>query len=216
MVAQKGKGSSWFSKLFEPRIDFFALLRAHSAKTLEGMEALEQWIAAGAGERCQRVRDLEGEADQLKLEIEKKLVDAFVTPFDREDIYDLALRLDEVINGGKGIVREMEALDIRGAGPVFDDFIEMSGTLVEGTRSLHSAFSALNANLTESSEHAAMARKSENRFAKLYRVAMRELFEYDDFKFILKTREVYRAMQLTSERIDIVGEKLLHAIVKMN
>ncbi|MGH9548738.1 MAG: DUF47 domain-containing protein, partial [Terriglobales bacterium] len=113
MVAEKGRSGNWLGRLFEPRIDFYALLKHQADKTLEGMEALEEWIAKGAEERCQRVRDLENEADDLKMLIERSLVDAFVTPFDREDIYDLSIRLDEVINCAKSIVREMEALDVK-------------------------------------------------------------------------------------------------------
>ena len=61
-----------------------------------------------------------------------------------------------------------------------------------------------------------VARKSENRFAKTYRVAMRSLFTLDDFKTLLKTREVYSCMVAAAGKIDVVGEKLVHVIVKIS
>lgn len=199
-------------RVFNPPVDFYALLETQAAKTLEGVLALHAWIDSGDESNCQRVRDLEKEADQLKLGLEKQLVDSFITPFDREDIYDLSARLDEVINGAKYIVREIEALELS----LQDSNLRsMSEVLVEGTRCLHLSFANLKSNLKEASEQAFLARKSETRFSKIYRQSMRQLFAVDDVIKILKTREVYRYMLQASEKVDLVGKKLLHIIVKI-
>ncbi len=201
----------WPAGVFEPPTDFYALLDAHATKVLEGMEALLSWLDTGAEERCERVRHLEKEADELKMNLERKLVQSFVTPFDREEIYDLSARLDEVINAAKSIVREMEALEVSPG----DSFMRpMAELLLEGTRCLQLSFRALRSNPREASEQAFLARKSENRLAKVYRQAMRQLFQQDDLKKILKTREVYRYMMMAAEKIDTVAEKLLHVIIK--
>lgn len=204
---------NWFSQAFEPRTDFFAMLNNHAVKTLEGMQALEAWLIDGASERCQRVRDLEREADEIKLDLERKLVDAFVTPFDREDIYDLSLKLDEVINSAKATVREIEAFDLSP-----DDYYlkEMATTLVEGTRCLVLAFSHLKSKPQEAADQATLARKAENRLTRIYRQAVRDLFALDDLKKILKTVEVYRCMVIAAEHIDSVGAKLVQVIVKIS
>jgi uncharacterized protein Yka (UPF0111/DUF47 family) len=199
-------------QVFSPPVDFYALLETQAAKTLEGVLALHAWIEEGDESNCQRVRDLEREADQLKLNLERKLVESFVTPFDREDIYDLSARLDEVINGAKYVVREIEALELS----LKDSFLRsMSEVLVEGTRCLHLSFANLKSNLKEASDQASLACKSETRFSKIYRQAMRQLFALDDVKKILKTREVYRYMLQASEKVDKVGKKLSHIIVKI-
>lgn len=204
---------SWISKLFEPKSEFYALLNIQSVTTLEGIVALDRWIVDGAIERCQKVRDLEKEADEHKLELERQLVDSFITPFDREDIYDLSIKLDEVINSAKQAVREIEALEIHAS----DAYLkEMAATLVEGTRCLNQSFAHLQNNAAEAANQAALARKSENRFAKIYRQAMKNLFTLDDFKTLLKTREIYTCLLNTATKIDIVGEKLIHVIVKIS
>jgi uncharacterized protein Yka (UPF0111/DUF47 family) len=215
MTAEKPKTAhnGWYARLFEPRIDFYALLNRQAATTVAGMSALEEWINKGANERCQLVRDLEKEADDQRLDLERKLVDAFITPFDREDIYDVSAKLDEVINSAKAAVREIEALSLP---PTVEVVQEMAQTLVEGTRCLAQSIQHLAGSLSEAAEQATLARKSENRFARIYRLAMHELYNSDDVKTILKTREVYKAMQVGSERIDALGEKLLHVIVKIS
>lgn len=203
----------WFGNIFEPMVDFYALLNHQANKTLEGMEALSDWLKEGGDERCQKVRTLEREADVLKIDLEQKLVECFVTPFDREDIFELSVSLDEVINAAKGVVREIEAFEVSPEGTALR---EMGELLVEGTHALQLSIFSLKKNLREAAEQALLARKAENRFTKVYRNAMRDLLKIDDFKVVMRTKEVYKAMLIGAERIDTVGEKLLHTIVKMN
>jgi uncharacterized protein Yka (UPF0111/DUF47 family) len=203
---------NWFFKIFSPKTNFYRLLERQARITLEGIEALKTWIEEGAQGRGQKVRDFEHEADDTVLDLQKRLVDSFITPFDREDIYDLSARLDEVINAAKTTVREMEALEIS----TEDQFLmEMVTTLVEGTRCLAQSFSHLERDLNSASQEAELARKAENRVSKIYRRAMRHLFSLDDFKTIQKTKEVYRCLVSIAARIDYVAVKLVHVIIKM-
>lgn len=208
------KNPSWFSKVFEPQTDFYKILIDQATMTLHGLEALECWINDGADERCQTVRDFESKADEIKLDLQKRLVDSFVTPFDREDIYDLSTRLDEIINSAKGTAREIEAFTMN---PEDAYMTEMARTLVEGARCLVNAFTTLREkNFSEAEVQASLARKSENRLSKVYRQAMRELFSINDLKKIMRTVEVYRSFVVAAEHIDRVGAKLQHVIVKIS
>lgn len=208
----KNGGKLWFSNIFGPNIDFYALLVQQAEKTLEGVEALVFWLKDGAEERCQLVRDLEHQADDMKLDLEAQLVDSFVTPFDREDIYDLSIKLDEIINAARNTVREIEVLN-----PSIHSthIMQMSEIIVDGTRSIVKAFSSLKSNPRLAAEEATQARRAENRFAKVYRQALIDLFNHEDAKEILKIREIYRCLANAADRIDQVGEKLLHVIVKI-
>lgn len=213
MTAER-KPARWFGKIFEPTVNFYALLLTQADKTLEGMQAMEQWLMAGGDNRCQNVRDLEEEADQLKIDLERKLVDSFVTPFDREDIFEISASLDEVINSAKAIVREVEAFEVLPhRNP---EIIDMAELLVQGTRYLRDSIASLRTDLKDAATKALLARKSENKFAKVYRRSMQDLLQQEDIKLILRVTEVYRQMLQASERIDRVGEKLLHVVVKMS
>lgn len=202
-----------FGGFFEPSADFYDMLSKQANKTLEGMEALSAWLASHDGDsRGQDVRDREREADELKFGLGKKLVETFITPFDREDVYDLSLSLDEVINAAKGTVREVEAFEVPRQ---VKGMCDLAALLVEGTRCLAASFAALRTDRREAAEQALMARKIENKVTKAYRLAISELFEEDDIKKILRFKEVYKTLLLAAEKIDVVGEKLLHAIIKM-
>lgn len=213
MVAEKKAHLFWFSGIFEPTVDFYELLNRQADKTLEGVKALSVWMKEDGTERCQVVRDLEREADDMKMDIEQRLVSSFVTPFDREDIYELSTTLDEVINAAKAVVREMEAMNVTSEA---NHLIEMADMLVEGTTCLCNSIHALRKNLKEATEQALQSRKTDSRFAKIYRSAVNELLLQDDFKKIFRVKEVYKTLSVGAERIDRVGEKLLHAIVKMS
>lgn len=201
----------WLNRFFEPRIDFYQLLVEQAETTLSGMEALRDWLKDGSEERCQLVRDFEHEADKRKLALQESLVDTLITPMDREDIYDLSARLDEVINSAKFTVRQIEALDFQSAET---HAIKMSELLVKGTRCLRDSFSELNGDLGKATEFAMKARKFDGKVSKTYRDAMRDFMTQDDTRKIIVCIEVYRTMLLASQRIDTVGEKLLHVIVK--
>jgi uncharacterized protein Yka (UPF0111/DUF47 family) len=212
-MAIETKNKGLFAKVFEPTTDFYELLNEQAEKTVEGLQALNDWVASDSSERCQTVRDREKEADELKLQLGRELFEAFVTPFDREDIYDLSARLDEVINGAKAIVREMETFEVvPKQHPVIRDMVAI---LVEGTVCLRKSFAALQHQQQEASDQAVLARKSENKLAKVYRIAIQDLLKLDDIKEIMRVKEVYKTVLQVGERIDNVGEKLLHAIVKM-
>jgi len=203
----------WIARLLGgPENDFYSMLTEQAKITLEGAEALETWIIAGATERCQTVRDLEHKADKHKIRLEKMLVESLITPIDREDIYDLSHRLDEVINSAKRTVREIEALEVSPEGTALP---KMANILVEGARCLSISFSHLASDLSEASNQASLARKADNRMEKTYRKAMQELYVMDDVKTIMKTAEVYGTMTIAGQCLDVVGEKLSHVIVKM-
>ena len=49
--------------------------------------------------RVANIQALEKHGDEIDAEVTRRLEDAFVTPFDREDIHELVSRLDDVVDG---------------------------------------------------------------------------------------------------------------------
>jgi predicted phosphate transport protein (TIGR00153 family) len=80
---------------------FFDLLAAQARHLVEGGDVLEQMIGADFDERvdlAMQLREIEHTADVSAHTIIKKLNSSFVTPFDRDDIYDLASALDDCMD----------------------------------------------------------------------------------------------------------------------
>ncbi len=105
-------------------------------------------------------------ADDQKLDIELKLRDTFVTPFDREEIYDLSAGLDLIINEAKRIVKDIEfCRDL----PVNEFLLRMSDLVVNGAEDIVDAFEHLNKDLEHVTEAANKARKTLPHVGKAYR-----------------------------------------------
>jgi predicted phosphate transport protein (TIGR00153 family) len=82
-------------------VSFFDLLAAQARHLVDGADVLEQMIGADFDERVDlaaQLREIEHSADSATHNIIKKLNSTFVTPFDRDDIYDLASALDDCMD----------------------------------------------------------------------------------------------------------------------
>ncbi len=80
---------------------FFSLFSAAGTNIGAAVEILTDYVRAPIGQRgtlAARMRDAEHAGDDATHAIIAHLDRSFVTPFDREDIYRLAIRLDDVID----------------------------------------------------------------------------------------------------------------------
>jgi hypothetical protein len=87
---------------FTPRDDRFYEMFAGAARNLiVGAKLLGELIDASPEQRpavAERMRDAEHAADEITHEILRAVNSTFVTPFDRADIYELASRVDDVMD----------------------------------------------------------------------------------------------------------------------
>ncbi len=87
---------------FTPRDDrFYDKFAAAAGNLVTGAKLLEELVRADLAERprlAERMREVEHAADDVTHEILRTVNSTFVTPFDREDIYRLAARIDDVMD----------------------------------------------------------------------------------------------------------------------
>jgi predicted phosphate transport protein (TIGR00153 family) len=79
---------------------FYDLFEQQAATLVQAADLLEQALAEVANLPTFRreIKDLEHRGDDLTHEIVRALNRTFVTPFDREDIYELAAGLDDILD----------------------------------------------------------------------------------------------------------------------
>jgi len=79
---------------------FYDMFSAAADNIVVGAELLGELVGDGRdrGELAVKIRDAEHAGDEITHRILRQLNSTFVTPFDREDIYRLASRLDDVID----------------------------------------------------------------------------------------------------------------------
>ena len=91
---------------------FFRLLQEQAQRLEEGVSGLLQFVSAHDEEGANTVERCEKEGDELRRILIDELHKTFVTPFDREDIYELSLFLDDVLDYAYTTVLEMRMLRI--------------------------------------------------------------------------------------------------------
>ncbi|MBN9054021.1 DUF47 domain-containing protein [Shinella sp. PSBB067] len=86
---------------FMPREDrFFDLFEQHSRTVVGAAEALRSLLAGGPDmeKHCDRIVELEDQADDITREVLLAVRRSFITPFDRGDIKDLIQSMDDAID----------------------------------------------------------------------------------------------------------------------
>jgi hypothetical protein len=80
---------------------FYELFIDAADNVVAGVGLLRELVSAPSGQRepvAERIRAVEHRGDDIVQAIMERLDTSFVTPFDREDIYRLAIRLDDVLD----------------------------------------------------------------------------------------------------------------------
>ena len=94
--------NSFFSRFTPKEPKFFPLLKQLSEILANASDMLaESLLHDSPDERAdyyKRIKDLERDGDKLTHRIFDELGTTFITPFDREDIHDLASSIDDVID----------------------------------------------------------------------------------------------------------------------
>ena len=199
--------------LFPPRKRnvFYEILEEQAEKTLEGMEALTCFVEeGGTRERANAVTNIEREADDLRRLLVLELDKTFVTPLDREDIYDLSGALDDVMDYADTTVDEMRLFEIKAN----KDVVEMVNILRRAARELRDALRNLEHQPKIASAHASQAKAYENTMEIAYHHALADLFKGQDIIYILKMREIYRHLSNAADRGDQAANIVLSIVMK--
>ncbi|HEX5586892.1 MAG TPA: DUF47 family protein [Acidimicrobiia bacterium] len=185
------------------------MLREQATITVEGMHALAAW-AAGAREAADTVRACEHRADDTKRALWRALRESFAPPFDAEDLFELSTDLDEVLNGAKDLVREMEVMNLAPDEPM----ATMADLLSRAVEELDLAFAGLGVRGDDPTVHADAAIKSQRRVEHTYRTAMSALLGVPDLHEVMARREAYRRLSRIGDHIHRVAERIWYAQVK--
>jgi predicted phosphate transport protein (TIGR00153 family) len=202
--------------LFKPREDkFMRLLIEQAAKTVEGMELLEEFMESNDREVAKRLAQVEKEADEVRRILVDELNRSFVTPIDREDIFALSLTIDDIVDYGNSTVDEMVILEVEP-----NSYLRRMVSLVrEAAHEIYMGVLRLQDHPNVANDHAVRAKALENRVETVYREALAELFhgptDIDHVMEMLKLREIYRHLSNAADRGDQAANVIGDIVVKM-
>jgi predicted phosphate transport protein (TIGR00153 family) len=176
----------------EPR--FFELFVADSQNLRAAATELVELLGSydDVDERIRRIQELEHQGDVIGDEIVEKLDEAFITPFDREDIHELARRLDDVVDGIQEAAEAMRIYDI--SAPT-TEAQELAAILAEQAVELDQAMALLQS-MKGLAPHLRRVHELENRADGLSRAAVGHLFrEAGDPLHVFKWHDVYGMLE---------------------
>jgi uncharacterized protein len=206
---RRSKSTRWFL----PEVpDLLGMLQSQADITARGMDAFAAW-AAGDAVRADDVRTAEHECDEVRRRLVDAVSEAFTTPLEPEDLFQLSRDLDRVINGAKNTVREAEAMEV----PPDRATAEMAVLLAEGVIYIRTAFGSLDSRDTSAAsatEAADAAVKSQRNLERVYRQAACDLLGVTDISVVTARREFYRRISAISDDIVAVADRIWYSRVK--
>lgn len=101
-------------RLLPKDVRFFDLFTADGENLHAAAHRLHELMTdfQNVDEQVVEIQRLEKAGDVIDREINQRLEDAFITPFDREDIHELTVRLDDVVDGIQAVAETMVIYDI--------------------------------------------------------------------------------------------------------
>ena len=197
------KGSSLFDKIFPKKYDFYAMLLEQSKTDYKVISALDRWIKDKNEADYNDVFIYKNEADKIRFKLERDLLEAFATPFDRQELYYISVRMNKIIDCSKSVLKTIKILNLE----VDATIISMSSLLCQGAFELTEAISVLESNPSESQNKIETIRMSQNSMEEIYISGLSELFSHKDAITILRYREVYNylkeAATLLGDAVDV-------------
>ncbi|HEX5337093.1 MAG TPA: DUF47 family protein [Gallionella sp.] len=198
-------------RIFPKSPDFFAMLAEQSLQAAHTAGMLVVFMETDDHELNAEIKKDEHVADTIKVRNIHALNEAFSTPIDREDIYRAIMDLDDIVTYCKTAVKEMIML-----GVTPDNYtLELAQLLKEGADAVATGFGKLAVNPQLAAVDADTARHAERHVEKLYRQALADLFQGDDYINMFKRREIYRHLSNAADRMAHSANTLHDIVVKM-
>ena len=201
---------------FLPKEDqYFALFSEMSVKIQEAADMLGEMLRAPDEEfdsYSKKIKSIEHECDEIAHSVTTKLNKSFITPFDREDIYTLAMALDDVCDYIDGAARSIVMYDIHGNDPHAQQLCEIIKKQgIEITKALSFLHVAKGMD-----QHLLNIQRLENEADEIYFNAMASLLKTGDPIRIIKLKELYEMLENATDKCEYTGNIMESILLKHN
>jgi uncharacterized protein len=192
---------------------FFPLFTASAENLVAATDVLGEFVHdhARRTDLAERLRDLEHVGDQATHAIFRQLNSSFVTPFDRDDIYNLASFLDDVMDA---IEAAADLVVLTGLGTLPAEMSQQTALLQRAAQTTAEAMPRLRT-LKDLSDYWIEVNRIENEADKLYRRLLSRLYsgEFDALE-ILKLKEVADQLEEAADHFEHVANVVETIAVK--
>jgi predicted phosphate transport protein (TIGR00153 family) len=163
---------------------------------------------------AERVKELEHEGDRITHETLAKLNATFITPFDREDIYALITRLDDILDATDTASQRMVVYHVT---QLPRRFLALADILVASAKEVQKAVRALH---DSKHRHEAVAscveiNRLENEADVVHREALAELFDHaQNAVEVIKLKDLFAYLEDATDRCEDAANVIESIIIK--
>ncbi len=161
-----------------------------------------------------KVEDLEHKNDDITHEIFTQLGKNFITPFDREDIHYLATALDDICDY---IYTTAKKINLYKVNPNDSGIQKMADIIELGAESIKIAVLELRnlKNMQNITDAIIRVKSYENQADDIFDICVEQLFESEtDIKMLIKKREIYKVMEIVTDKFEDAANVMESIVVK--
>lgn len=193
---------------------YFASFTQMTSHIYDATLALVRMLADERGEYTEhaaRIKAIEHVCDEITHSIVTRLNTTFITPFDREDIYQLSGALDDILDLIDDVARVFVMYDLHESTAHARKFADL---LQRAAVQLHEIVSML-AKPNGMSPRLVEIHRLENEGDDIYHAAVAELFRNTtDPLTVIKWKEIYEKMEAAVDRCESVANIIESIIIK--
>lgn len=199
--------ASMLGRLLPRDATFFDHFEKHAAATLLGAREFQTLVAEGGNPsvKSRRIKEIEHEADTITHACVEALHKTFITPLDRDEIYRLITKMDDVMDFVEAASERIALYDLSAMTP---EVKELAAVLVRSTIEMERAVQGLR-NLKDSHgviQSCIEINKLENEGDAILRVAVARLFREEKNPVeIIKWKEIYESLENATDRCEDVA-----------
>jgi uncharacterized protein len=202
---------NFWERLFPVTHDFNKMIGDQAEATTNVVGYLSRWLSNRSEEDYRLLLREADAADRCRFSMEDHLIEAFATPFDRQDIYSISIEMDRIVEYAKSTLTAMDAFEV-----VEDAIIHnMVQQLKVGTDQLAEAIQLLKEDPRKSKSKIGIIRQAQCAIEDQYRAGMVVLFNSPDAMLALKYREVYHHIKDAGVDLGYTTDVLHKIIVRV-
>ena len=196
---------------------FFAQFEAQGKKTVEGCLAFLAMVEAPGDleSQSERVKQIEHECDEITHAVVESLHRTFITPIDRNDIYTLISKMDDIMDLVEAAADRLSLYELR---VMTREVGDLARCLVSSAEHVLGAVSGIRdlAHPNGILQHCIEINRLENVADKILRSALARLFrEERDPIAVIKWKEIYETLESATDRCEDVAN-IIEGVVLEN
>ncbi len=194
------------AKFFDLFVDMARNIERAADQLVELLKKYDQ-----VPERARAIKDCEHLGDQMTHDLITRLNKTFITPIDREDIHELASKMDDVLDMIDAVASRMTIYKIE---QPTEDAIRLAELIQTSVQTLVQALAVLEKH-DHIIEYCIEINRLENEGDRVSRLAIARLF--DDGKdpfYLIKWKEIYEVLEKAIDKCEDVANVIEGVVVK--